>query len=99
MTPGPVTVRFEPSGREVALRAGGTLYEAAVAAGLPVGRACELEGICGRCGLTVLVGGENLSRESPLERATKAANRVPREARLSCLARVRGPVVVTAGYW
>ena len=92
-------VRFEPSGQEVLARSGEMLYAAARRAGLPVGSSCDLEGICARCGLRILAGTKNLSPESERERATKEANRVPPDQRLSCLARIRGPVTATATYW
>lgn len=92
-------MRFEPSGIEVPARPGEMLYAAARRADLPVGRSCQLEGICGRCGLRILRGEENLSPETPSEARAKAANRVDGALRLSCVARVRGPVTVTADYW
>lgn len=94
-----VLVRFEPSGIEIPTRPGEMLYAAARRADLPVGRACQLEGICGRCGLRVLQGEANLSPETAAEQRTKAANRIKPALRLSCMARVRGPVTVTADYW
>ena len=92
-------VTFQPSGIALDVAPGTTLYAAAMAAGLPVGSACEAAGICGACGLTVLAGAENLSPEGALERRVKADNRAPEGHRLSCLAVVRGEVAVTAGYW
>lgn len=92
-------VRFAPSGRSVEVPAGTSLFQAARRVGLGIGHACEAEGICGACGLRVLHGAQNLSPEGPAETQVKAANRVPQEQRLSCLARVRGPVQVRADYW
>ena len=97
MSTPPPRARFLPSGREV--EAEGTLFDAARAAGLPVGNACGATGTCGRCWMTVVEGGEHLSAEGALERRVKQDNRVPEGARLSCLVRVRGPVTVTAPYW
>ena len=90
-------VTFLPAG--ITTAASGTLLEAARAVDLPVGSACQAEGICGRCGLRVLDGAHNLSREGPLEQRVKSANRIDPALRLSCLARVKGPVTVTADYW
>ncbi|MFT4978034.1 MAG: ferredoxin [Myxococcota bacterium] len=92
-------IRFEPSGREVPAQRGERLYAAAQRAGLPVGRSCQLEGICARCGLRILAGAENLSPETTAEQHIKAANRIDPALRLSCLARIRGPVTATADYW
>lgn len=93
------TVTFLPAEMTVTADGRMTLLEAADRAGLPVGSACQAEGICGRCGLRILSGAGNLSRESPLEQRVKRDNRVDPALRLSCLARVRGPVTVTADYW
>ena len=92
-------IRFVPSGIEVLVRRGEMLYTAARRADLPVGRSCQLEGICARCGLRVLHGASNLSAETTQEATVKAANRIDPSLRLSCLARVIGPVTVTADYW
>jgi ferredoxin len=47
----------------------------------------------------VASGADGLSTESEHERRVKEMNRVEAGARLSCLARVVGDVVVTARYW
>ena len=96
---GTVRVRFEPSGAEIEVPDGTTLYAAARAAGLPVGSACRAEGWCGRCGLEVLVGEASLSPASDAERQVKARNRVHPALRLSCVATVHGPVTARARYW
>jgi 2Fe-2S ferredoxin len=94
-----VEVRFSPSGRALRVGAGTTLLEAARRAGLPVASACGAEGICGRCGVRVLLGAEGLSPETEREAHVKRLNRVEAGLRLACRARVSGPVEVTAGYW
>jgi ferredoxin len=78
---------------------GTTLLDAAQEAGLPIARACDADGLCGRCGLSVLEGASHLTEESADETAAKERNRVPVEQRLACLCSVRGPVVATASYW
>ncbi|MEL6342442.1 MAG: 2Fe-2S iron-sulfur cluster-binding protein [Myxococcota bacterium] len=95
----PAQVRFEPSGKVVPAHHGEMLYAAARRAGLPVGRACGLEGICGACGLRILQGQDHLSEETDREQDVKRANRVDPALRLSCVARVRGDMTVTADYW
>ena len=94
-----VRVRFEPSGREIRVRPGTALLAAARQAGLPVGSSCDGDGICAACGLRILEGAPNLTRERPLETKAKADNGIDAALRLSCLARVTGDVVVTADYW
>ena len=90
---------FQPSGITVSVDRQTTLFEAAQQAGLPVGSACQAEGICGRCGLRILSGAALLSVESELEKRVKSDNRIEPELRLSCLIRSRGPVTVTTDYW
>ena len=89
-------VRFQPSGVEVEVEVGTTLYRAAVRAGLAVATACREEGWCGRCGLRVR--GE-LSPESADEVRVKVDQRVDPELRLSCVTEVRGDVEASADYW
>ena len=92
-------VRFEPSGRTVLVPAGTLLLDAARQADLPLARACGAEGLCGRCGLTVLEGAETLTGESALEARAKQRNRVSPGQRLACRVGVAGDLVVTASYW
>ena len=92
-------VRFQPMALDLEVPAGTTLLSAARAAGLPIGASCDGDGICGACGLRVLAGAAALSRERPLERGCRQANRVPDTHRLACLARVKGDVEVRADYW
>lgn len=93
-------VAFQPSGRTVEVPAGSTLLEAALAAGLPIARACGADGLCGRCAVRVLAGalaGVDVASES--ETATRRRNRIDPALRLACRARVLGDVEVTASYW
>lgn len=93
-------VSFQPSGRAVEVPAGSTLLEAALAAGLPIARACGADGLCGRCGVRVLAGaGTGVDAASDAEAATRRRNRLDPELRLACLARVLGDIEVTASYW
>ena len=92
-------IRFEPSGKEVTARHGERLIDVAFRAALPVGNACDREGICGRCGLRILSGAQNSPAETQAEVRTKAANRIDPALRLSCLLRIEGPMIVTADYW
>lgn len=78
---------------------GATLLSVARAAGLPVARACDGDGICSRCALVVLAGADRLSAESEAETRAKQRARVPESDRLSCQARVQGDVALAARYW
>ncbi len=91
-------VTFQPSARSIEVPAGSTLLDAALAAGLPIARACGADGLCGRCGVRVLAGA-GVDGESAAEAATRRRNRLDPDLRLACLARVRGDVEVAAAYW
>jgi ferredoxin len=79
--------------------AGTTLLDAVRAAGLPIARACTGRGLCGRCDLEILEGQGQLSPEAEDERETRERDGLCSRRRLACQARVRGPVLATAGYW
>ena len=90
-------VRFEPSGREVDVAEGTSVFEAAQRADLPVGSSCGAQGTCGRCGLRVVSG--TLPPPTDRERKVASDNRVPRDLRLSCMVGVTADVCLTADYW
>ncbi len=92
-------VRFLPSGRTVRVTPGTNLLVAASAAGLPMAQACSGEGLCGRCAVLVLRGGEDIAPETERELKAKRRNRVAPELRLACLAVPTADVDVTASYW
>ena len=92
-------VRFLPSQREIRVPAGTTLLEAARRAELPIASACGAEGLCARCGLDILEGGEQLPPETAGETRIKRANRIDDHLRLACRIRLECDLVVTAPYW
>lgn len=92
-------VSFQPSGCRVEVPAGSTLLDAALAAGLPIARACGADGLCGRCGLRVLAGDAGIDVEDEGEARTKRRNRLDPELRLACRTHVLGDVEVAAAYW
>jgi uncharacterized 2Fe-2S/4Fe-4S cluster protein (DUF4445 family) len=92
-------VRFLPSGREVRVPEGTTLLDAARRVGLPVAMACGEEGLCARCGLQIVDGGEALSPASLEESHAKQRNRIDPGLRLSCRLVLDRDLVVTASYW
>ena len=94
-----VEVRFQPSGRCVRVPSETTLLEAALQAGVPMASACGADGICGRCGVTVLVGADTLSAETGNEAEVKRRNRIDPSQRLACRAEVSAAVEITASYW
>ena len=94
-----VTVRFEPSGREVRVLRGTTLLEAARRAGLPLASACGADGLCARCDVEILDGGASLEAESESERRCKLRNRVDPRQRLACRVILSSDARVRASYW
>jgi ferredoxin len=92
-------VRFIPSGLAVDAPPGITLLDATIAAGLPIARSCGAEGVCAKCALLVVEGGEHLSPEAADETRIKRRNRIDAALRLACRAKIRGDVAVTASYW
>jgi ferredoxin len=95
----PHEVRFEPSGRLVRVETGTSLLEAARRAGLPVASACGADGICARCGMRILEGGDSLPSAEPREIQIAERNRIDSGLRLSCFVRVDRDLAVTATYW
>lgn len=87
---------------DLAVGGRGTLMRRCLAAGLPVASACSGRGACARCMVTVLTGGERLSRPGAHEARVLARHDAAAGQRLSCQCRVSdasGPVVITTGYW
>lgn len=92
-------VRFQPSGRALRVAPGATLLDAAREAGLPMASACGADGLCGRCVVRILEGGEALPPESDLETRAKRRNRVSDELRLACRVAPAADVEITTPYW
>ena len=94
-----IEIRFWPSGKSHRTSPGVSLLDATRAAGLPIASACGADGVCGRCGVTIIAGTESLSRETEAETRLKRLNRVDPSLRLACRAVVSGDVEVSAAYW
>ena len=92
-------VRFLPSGRTVRVTPGTNLLEAARAVGLPIAEACRGDGLCGRCAIRILRGGEGLQEPSASETQAKQRNRVAQVMRLACQAVPTSDIEVTTDYW
>ena len=91
------TVRFAPRGIALDVPRGTLLIDAVRRAGLPIARACGDDLVCAKCGVRILSG--RVTRESALERDTKARNRVAPQLRLACAIRVHQDLEVAADYW
>jgi len=101
-----VLVRFSQLGFSRRVGTGVSLFRIAREAQLPIASSCDGDGICSRCALTVVDGGEWLVSESEHERRIKQANHVPRIQRLACLTEVvdvsgasEAVVDVVTEYW
>ncbi len=92
-------VNFSPSGKSVDVKAGATLYDAALQAGLPVAASCSAEFTCGKCNMRVLEGTEHLSKQTDRERGLLRRENRPETDRVSCVAAVFGDCTVTTSYW
>jgi ferredoxin len=92
-------VNFVPSGKAIEVAAGTSLYESAVAAGLPVAASCSAEFICGKCNMTVLKGAASVSKQTEKERLLLRQQDRPETDRVSCRTAVFGDCTVTTSYW
>ncbi|MBY0369764.1 2Fe-2S iron-sulfur cluster binding domain-containing protein [bacterium] len=93
------TVRFEPSGKTTEIKAGTSLYDAAIQAGLPVAASCAAEFVCGKCNMRVLEGSEHLSKQTAKERHLLQQQARPETDRVSCRTAIWGDCTVTTTYW
>ncbi len=92
-------VIFAPSGKSVEVKAGTSLYDAAIAAELPVAASCSSEFACGKCNMSLLRGAESLSKQTQRERDLLLREKKPSTDRISCIAAVFGDCEATASYW
>jgi len=84
-------VTFSPIGNTAEARANETILDVARRAGAPIGNSCGGIGVCNRCRVQIVEGGENLTPPTRFETN-------PPE-RLACQAVVLGNCVVTTTYW
>ena len=89
-------VTFAPMNLTACAGEGETILDAARRAGAPLGNACGALGICGRCVVIPLGGGENLTPRTERERVARS---LAATERLACQAVVLGDCLVTTTYW
>jgi len=82
---------------EVAI--GENLMQALIKGGLPVASSCYGDGVCGKCRLEIIQGGENLSSPNDTEKFVKERLSYTGPIRISCQTTVQGDVTVDATYW
>lgn len=73
--------------------------DAAHGAGLPMARGCGAHGLCGRCAVEIVAGGESLEPARAPERETLYRNRQDPHLRLACCVRVTADLTVRTSYW
>jgi uncharacterized 2Fe-2S/4Fe-4S cluster protein (DUF4445 family) len=81
-------VDFEPVGKRVEVPAGGTLLDAAHAAGIELASVCGGHGHCGRCRLTVLAGDAGDPAEP--DRSFLSRSELDAGQRLACQTHIAG---------
>ena len=94
-----IQVRFPTRGRSICVPSGTLLIDAVRSAELPIASACRADGLCGRCGVSILAGAGEVAAESPEESRAKQRNRIDARLRLACRIRVCADVSVAAPYW
>ena len=94
-----VRVSFPTHDRSVNVPSGTLLIDAVRSADLPIASACRGDGLCGRCGVTIVAGLEQVGGEAPDESRCKQRNRIDPQLRLACRIEVRADLSVTAPYW
>ncbi|MFQ6126647.1 MAG: ASKHA domain-containing protein [Candidatus Heimdallarchaeota archaeon] len=103
MTPKHLVI-FQPSGKRGLIKENKTLKEAAEELGVEIEGICGGKGVCGKCKVEIQEGffekysiTSQMGHLSPLESAEKerlSSTELKQNRRLSCLARVRGPILV-----
>ncbi len=88
-------VVFNPAGLVGAILEGKTLHEAAAEQGIEIESICGGEQKCGKCRVIVEEGSGNLSPLLESEKGLLTKGEVEAGYRLSCEARIKGPVKVT----
>ena len=90
-------VTFTPLGLHAAAKEDESILDVARRAGVPLGNSCGGVGICARCKVHVLGGGENLSPPTSVE--LRFSKGFAEGERMACQAVVKGPCEVTTTYW
>jgi ferredoxin len=88
-----------PRGHELRPRHDECLLDAAWRADVPLASSCGGQGVCGDCVVQIVEGAENLLPPDDVEHAWLQRRERPANVRLACRLRVRGPAVVSTGYW
>jgi 2Fe-2S ferredoxin len=78
---------------------GANLMKALLESGIPVASSCHGQGVCSKCRIQIIAGGEHLSSETEFERTLRQRLHIKPEFRISCQTQVLGDIVIDASYW
>lgn len=92
-------IHFRKKWASLKIRKGANLMSALIRHGKPVARSCHGEAVCGKCGIEILEGVENINPPSPLEQALLERESLPKNIRVSCQVQVFGDIRVDTEYW
>ena len=90
-------VTFAPLGRQAAAKDDETLLDVARRVGAPLANSCGGVGVCARCKVRVVSGGENLSAPTSIE--VRFSKGFGAGERMACQAVVGGDCEITTTYW
>ena len=93
-----VTIHFlnRPS---IQVEPGTQLMKALLENGVPVASSCGGDGVCRKCVLKIVDGGENLPAPDELEAHLIERDSLSKNQRVSCQVVVNGDITVDAPYW
>lgn len=93
------TVSFRKKFPSITVHPGAQLMNSLLDAGLPVASSCHGDGVCGKCGIEIVAGMENLSPPNAVESILRERLKIPKGTRISCQTRIDGDVEVDTPYW
>lgn len=92
-------VRFTGIGLLAEAKPDETLLDVARRAAAPLGNSCGGIGICARCRVQIVEGGENLTASTAVETRVSTERGLEPDERLACQAVVLGNCSITTAYW
>ena len=92
-------VTFTPLGKAADAKPNESVLDVARRAGVPLGNSCGGVGVCARCRVRVVAGGEALTEPTAIEVRFGTARGFEEDERMACQAVVLGDVEVTTPYW
>lgn len=92
-------VTFTPLGLLAEAREDESLLDVARRASVPLGNSCGGVGVCARCKVRVLSGGDQLTPPTSLEVRFGTSRGFAPDERMACQAVVTGDCDITTTYW